>query len=508
MKLFTASQIQAWDAHTIKEQGITSFALMERASFRLFEAIAANHLKENDVVHIVCGPGNNAGDGIQLATFLLLHTSVTIHIYIHADGFKPESDAQQSWLVLNKHNSARLFCHHHDEFFSAALATKDILIDAVFGTGYRLESDAYYVQLVATMNEKNGVKIAIDIPSCLPTDFQLHPIAHPVFKAQYTYTFQVPKLSFLLPETGSYVGQFTILDIGLSNQFRETEPSNTLLITEQMVKAMLKPSTKFAHKGTHGHLLTIGGSFGKMGAAILMAKSALHTGAGLVTAYIPKTGYQVLQTALPECMVLVDENLYEISKMPQANAHDAYAVGPGMGTSAETQHALMNWLTTIKNPVVLDADALNILARQKDEMGNINFPENCIITPHPKEFDRLAGRSVNSAERIEKLKHFAQQYKVVVVLKGAHTAIATPGGQLYFNTTGTPAMATAGSGDVLTGVIGALLVRKYDSVSAALVAVHIHGLAGEIAVKNSYTLLASDIANCVGVALKKLFDNE
>lgn len=508
MKLFTASQIQAWDAHTIQSQGISSLALMERAAYRLFEAISSNHLKENCVVHIVCGTGNNAGDGIQLANYLLRHTSTTAHVYIHPNGFKPNSDAHRSWLALNQLQYSQLYIHEHNEFYAASLADDDILVDAVFGTGFRLEPDAHYAQLIVAMNEKQGVKIAIDIPSCLPADIQLHPIAHPVFNAQYTYTFQVPKLSFLLPETGVYVGQFTVLDIGLSNEFEQNEPSTTQLLTASFIKALLKPNSKFAHKGTHGHLLTIGGGFGKMGAAVLMAKSALHTGAGLVSAYIPKTGYQILQTALPECMVMVDEDLYEINTMPQANTHDAYAVGPGMGTSEKTQKALVKWLSILQKPIVLDADALNMLARQKDETGHIQFPPNCIITPHPKEFDRLAGHSVNTAERLEKLKHFAQQYQVVAVLKGAHTAIATPGGQLYFNQTGTPAMATAGSGDVLTGIIGALLARKYDSISAALVGVYVHGLAGELATQQQYTLLASNLASSVGVALKQLFTNE
>jgi NAD(P)H-hydrate epimerase len=295
------------------------------------------------------------------------------------------------------------------------------------------------------------------------------------------------------------------LEIGLHPDYLTTVTSPYHYTTNEEILATIKPRKKFAHKGSFGHVLTVGGSYGKIGAAILMSRAALRTGCGLVTAYTPKVGYTIFQTAFPECMMQTDEELYEIRNFPDTAGFDALAIGPGLGQQEYTIKNFTKWIGTIEQPCVLDADALNICSRLLVEHhDSFHFPGNCIITPHPKEFDRLAGVSKSSYERLEKQVRFAQQHKVIVVLKGAFTTIALPNGEVHFNSTGNDAMATAGSGDVLTGIIASLLAQGYAGKEAALLGVYLHGFAGDLLAKQRATLIASDLIEILPFAWKNI----
>jgi hydroxyethylthiazole kinase-like uncharacterized protein yjeF len=504
MKLFSVQQIRQWDEYTLNNLPIESFALMQLASKRLFESlIQLNLLEKREQIHIFCGPGNNGGDGYQLARLLLGSGYSSVYVYMPNTQYASDSDAGRSFhQLLNEYPSVEV--KHFDEL--PQIPANSVLIDALFGSGLNKPLKGNYANLIEGLNRAVALKIAIDVPSGMYADMQLHPITHPIFEADYTFTFQVPKLSFMLPETGGFAGRIEIVDIGLMQDYALQTNSGYYYIQKYDVQQLLRKPNKFSHKGLKGHLLTVGGSFGKMGASLLMNNAALLTGCGLVTAYIPKTGYAILQTALPECMVQVDEELYAIGNMPNANVYSACAIGPGLDTQHHTQAALIDCLKKVRNPLVLDADALNMIARYMHDGNEFAFPSNCIITPHPKEFDNLAGHSVNATERLEKLKHFAIKHQIVAILKGAHTAIALPDGVVYFNSSGTPAMATAGSGDVLTGIIGSLLAQGYTCSQAAIIGVYVHGLAGEKAASTSFTIKASFIANMIGLVLFELHE--
>ncbi|MGB0839100.1 MAG: NAD(P)H-hydrate dehydratase, partial [Chitinophagales bacterium] len=312
-----------------------------------------------------------------------------------------------------------------------------------------------------------------------------------VIQADKTISFQAPKLAFLFPENELYVGDWQIVDIGLHPDYLASVESNYHYLTNEMVEAYLQPKSKFHHKGKNGHALVIGGSYGKMGAAILTAKATLKAGAGLVTAYVPECGYQIMQIALPEAMCLTDTDENFISFIPNdLEKYATIAIGPGLGQAPQTEEMLGELIPEFTRPMVVDADALNIIA--KNDWAR-HLPKNSILTPHPKEFERLVGKSSNSFERLQRLRVMALQNGIFIVLKGAHTCIACPDGTCYFNSTGSPAMATAGSGDVLTGMIAAFLSQGYSPKQAALLGVFYHGQAGDKAAEAEGNILAGDL---------------
>ncbi len=498
MKLLTAQQIKDWDAYTINHEPVKSIDLMERAAvafskwFSSFQEECRDNSRD-EVVKIFCGVGNNGGDGLAIARLLAeqkIHVEVFIVEYskIKSVDFK----LNEKKLIDQK----KVLITYISQNSELPIITKNcIVIDALFGTGLNKPIDEVALKVVQHINANSTCTIAVDIPSGLKSEtFTIDELVeNKIIHAHQTLTFQVPKQSFLHAETFPFVGEFHILDIGLKNDFLDSVSSN-IFYTTQNYLPKLNPRNKFSHKGNFGHAICIGGSFGKIGANVLMSKACLRSGAGLVTSFIPKVGYAILQTSFPECMVMTDDELYEIRNFPDTNNFDAIAVGPGIGMNDFTLKSFSKWLPTISKPCVIDADALNISAKLLQEHhDSFHFPKNTIITPHPKEFDRLAGISKNSFERLQKQIHFAQYHKIVVVLKGAHSSIATPDGKVYFNSTGNAAMATGGSGDVLTGVITSLLSQGYETIDAAILGVFLHGLAGDIAAKNKATIIASDI---------------
>jgi len=495
MKLLSSQQIRDWDAYTIANEPISSINLMERAAIAFVSQL--KKVLPLSGAKIFCGKGNNGGDGLAIAR-LLASENITCEVFIIEYSKNCSDDFAVNEKRLKEIKSVSIK-YISENSTLPSISSDDIIIDAIFGTGLSKPLEGLVLKVVQHINQHAKNTIAVDIPTGLKADiFSVDEINESkIIHANRTFTFQVPKQCFMLAETFPFVGNFDVLDIGLKKQFLETIQSSHFYVTKDAFPE-IKQRGKFSHKGTFGHALCIGGSFGKMGATILMSKACLKTGAGRVTAFIPKVGYTILQTAVPECMALTDDELTEIRNFPATENYSAVGVGPGMGTDEFTVKGFQKWLPTVKVPCVIDADGLNICAKLLlDHHDSFHFPSNAIITPHPAEFDRLAGASKSSIERIEKQIHFAQKHKIIVVLKGAHTSIAMPNGNVYFNSTGNPAMATAGSGDVLTGIITALLAQGYSTHDAAILGVYIHGLSGDYAAKERATIIAGDIIEAI-----------
>ncbi len=509
MRLLTTQQIQEWDKFTITNEPITSLNLMERAANACTSAITQMLFasqKPFESIYIFCGKGNNGGDGLAIARLLSKECSIPITVYIleYIDSASDDFIANEKKLdTIN--NIRKVYLKQPDNFPIPEANT--LVIDALFGTGINRPLNGLSADLVRHINTFKSKIIAIDMPSGLPGEVadHVHLERLPIIKADITLTFQAPKFSFMHAESAEFVGEFKVLDIGLEKRFFSGKDFRYYFTDAETVNQFIKPRGKFGHKGIFGHLLTIGGSYGKMGASVLMNKAALRTGCGLVTAFVPKVGYTILQQSIPECMVLTGDEMTEIRHFPnELSGYNAICVGPGLGLHEKTIQALYRWLPTIQLPCVIDADALNICSRLiLEHHETFAFPANCIITPHPKEFDRLAGISVNSYERLEKQIHFAVKYKIVVVLKGAHTSLAMPNGTVYFNSTGNVAMATAGSGDALTGILGSLLAQGFNKEEAALFGVYLHGLAGDETRQNQATMLASDLIENLPIVLNQ-----
>ncbi|MES2779806.1 MAG: NAD(P)H-hydrate dehydratase [Bacteroidota bacterium] len=505
MKLLTAQQIKDWDAYTIMHEPVTSLDLMERAASRCaneIELFLQLHQTLSSVV-VCCGPGNNGGDGLVIAR-LLFQKGIQVSVILLNKGAKTTADFDANRERLPEGLSAIEVVSQQE----IPVFTKEhLVVDALFGSGLNRVTEGVTATLIDLINESEAYVVAVDIPSGLPAEVNdVEEISNrSIIEADCTLTFQVPRKSFMHAECYDFTGDVKVLDIELHNGFLSTFHVHDFYITEQVVRSILKPRSVFSHKGTFGHVLIAAGSYGKIGAAILASKAALRTGCGLVSAFIPKVGYTIMQTALPEVMVFTDDEIVELRNFPQTDLFSSVGVGPGIGTNEYTQKGLMAFLKQIHQPVVLDADALNILATVLPKQKDFIFPKQCIITPHPKEFDRLAGHCNNSFERLHKQRAFAQRHQITVVLKGAHTSIATPDGRTYFNSSGNPALATAGSGDVLTGIITSLLAQQYSPEEAAVTGVYLHGLCANMWVEEgNHTMIASDIIEMIPQALQAI----
>ncbi len=487
MKILNATQIKELDKFTIENEPIESVKLMERAATAFVRWFTEKFRKEQRVV-IFCGSGDNGGDGLAIAR-MLLQKMFEVAIY-HV----PSKITSPNYQI----NEERLT---HLGFVNTIGTTKEIptlpddciIIDALFGSGINKPITGICAEVIAAINKSEATVVSVDMPSGLYMDKQNE--TDIIVKAQYTVSFQIPKLAFMLPQHEEYVGDWYILHIGLSRECIENFETNYYYSDENHIKTLVRSRNKFSHKGNYGKALIIAGSYGMMGAAVLSSKACLRTGAGLVKAYVPEAGFFVLQNDLPELIVLLDENAEIITDIPELTEFTAIGIGPGIGEKPETIKAFEKLLTKTKIPLVLDASALNILAANKTLLTKI--PANSIITPHVKEFEKLVGKSENEYDRLEKAKAFSKLYNIYVVLKGAHSAVINPDGIIYFNSTGNPGMAKAGSGDVLTGILTALLAQGYQSKEAALLGVFLHGYAGDAAARklSQHSLLASDIVD-------------
>jgi NAD(P)H-hydrate epimerase len=378
------------------------------------------------------------------------------------------------------------------------------VIDAIFGSGLTRPAEGLAEQVINKINQTESVVISVDIPSGLFGEDNSLNNTESIICADYTLSFQFPKLCFMFPENSRFTGEWHILTIGLSsNAIRNTSTPYSFLENDYAC-SLLKKRETFDHKGKYGHGLLIAGSYGKLGASVLGARAALRTGIGLITCHVPGCGYQVIQTSVPEAMVRVDKNETHTSDIETTDTFDAVGIGPGIGTDPVTQNAFHGFLNNNQKPIVIDADGINILGLNKHWLSELHG--ETILTPHIREFERITESADNSYKRLEKQAEFASRYKCVVVLKGAHTSIATPQGNVYFNSTGNPGMATAGSGDALTGMILSLLSQGYSPENASVIGVYLHGLAGDIAAaKSGYeSIIASDIIDNIGNAFLRM----
>jgi NAD(P)H-hydrate epimerase len=497
MKILSAAQIREWDQYTIRHEPIASIDLMERAAGKCVDWLQENNLLHKPIT-IFCGKGNNGGDGLAIARMLVQQNINLLNIYILESGSEGSEDFQTNLERL--HYPIR-FIQSEKNFPS--FRNNEIIIDALFGSGLNRPLDGVTAKLVEHMNQSGCEIISIDLPSGLPADQAASTAA--VVKADHILSFQSSKFSFLLPANAAFVGKVHILDIGLHSKYYDSVQTNYELIDQELISAIYRPRNRFAHKGDFGHALIVAGSYGKTGAAVLCAKACLRSGAGLTTVHSPRAGYAILQSAVPEAMVSSDPNSYIITKIEEDIAKfNCIGLGPGIGTASETKEFLKQFFTNYKKPVVLDADALNIMAAEKDLLNKI--PAGSILTPHPKEFARLFGETKDDLQRMELAQQKAKELNMVIVLKGHHTLIATPGGKAYFNNTGNAGMAKGGSGDVLTGIVTALLGQYNDTVEAALLGVYLHGLAGDVAAEkfSEESMTAGDIVDSLGEAFNKI----
>jgi ADP-dependent NAD(P)H-hydrate dehydratase / NAD(P)H-hydrate epimerase len=493
IKLFTSEQIKAWDAFTIRESGITSFDLMQRAC-RAFVTWFLERYDTSHKVCIVCGTGNNGGDGLGIA--LLLHEwNYPLEVFV-VRGTNTTTDFERSLTLLSAKLEVKEIANVDELPTDCA-----IVVDALFGTGLSRDLTGLQGDVVKRLNELQGIKIAVDVPSGLRLD---SPSTGEIFKADYIVTFQVPKLSFLLPQNSLYVGTWHTVDIGLSKTFLREEPTRYFLVTHKSAKRLIKPRSRFSHKGDFGHALLIAGSKGKMGAAVLAARAALRAGVGLLTVHVPTHANTIMQATVPEAMTTQDQAIDFFSGREIEAFYTTIGIGPGLGQAAETLAGFEQVLDQFTMPIVLDADALNLLAARPALMNKI--PAGSILTPHPGEFKRLVGDWQNDFEKLDKLTTLAQKLKSVIILKGAYSAIALADGTIYFNSTGNAGMATGGSGDVLTGVLTSLVAQGYSTPDAAFLGVYVHGLSGDLALREvgETGLIASDLVNYLPAAFKKL----
>lgn len=489
VNILTAQQIKAWDEYTIQHEPVSSIDLMERAATECVKWIATQKWK-NKSFKLFCGKGNNGGDGLAIAR-ILFEKGYAVSVYILEFGKAGTNDFQTNLQRLHDLSITDIHFIQSKENFPL-ITTDDILIDALFGSGLNKPPENLSAELIDHINHSKALVVAIDLPSGLFTDRSSK--KNKVVEAVHTITFQCYKFGLLVQENASFIGNVHVLDIGLPPEFLQTEKFTSHFIGGSFVRQLFKPRNSFAHKGAFGHALLIAGSYGKMGAAVLAAKACLHSGVGLLTCYLPECGYAIMQTAVPEAMVVTDEHENLIAQLPgEIEQYSVIGIGPGIGTADETQKIISFLIRRYQQPLVIDADGLNCLSKQKELLQQL--PPNSILTPHPKEFDRLFGSHENYFDRIATAQNKAKALNSVIVLKSHHTLMAMPSGQLFFNSTGNAGMAKGGSGDVLTGIITALVAQHYTTEHAAIMGVYLHGLAGDFAANalSKEAMTASDI---------------
>ena len=502
-KIFTVEQIRKADQFTIDKEPISSIDLMERAANKCASWMKKK-AKPDQSFAIFAGPGNNGGDGLVIAR-LMANAGFKVQVFIVNLKDKFSADFKTNRKRLEGIANLEVTEWKEEPKEKPEFSEEVIIVDALFGSGLNKALKGFPAKVVGVLNDMDHIKIAIDIPSGLFADKAIEEKNAAIFQADYTLSFQFPKLAFLMPENEFFVGEWHMLDIGLSERYIAETETPYYFVTHQFAKTLYKPRAQFSHKGSFGHLLMIAGDHTKMGAAVLSSKAALKTGAGLVTLHHPKNAGGAVVSAVPEAMSSPDESEEAFSKIPNLSHFSNMAIGPGLGARKTTAKALKILIQEVRTPIVFDADALNILSENKTWLAYL--PPQSVLTPHLKEFERLAGKTSNSFERMQKAIAFAKKYQVYLVIKGAHSMIVTPTSKVYFNSTGNPGMATGGSGDVLTGIIGSLIAQNYSSLEACLLGVYLHGFAGDLAAKNLgfESLISGDIIDHIGEAFKNLY---
>jgi NAD(P)H-hydrate epimerase len=504
MKIFTSAQIKELDKFTIENEPISSLSLMERAAQTMTRSITELWGTATPVV-VFAGPGNNGGDALAIARLLADRGyQVTVYLFNISGHLSPDCAANKRQLEENKH--IEQFFEVTQEFDPPVLDEQTLVIDGLFGSGLNKPLAGGFASLVKYINASPSKIVSIDTPSGLMAEDNTYNIKANIIRAYLTLTLQQPKLSFLFAENQQFIGQLRILDIRLSQEGIQKMDASYTIIEENDIRNSLLPRSSYAHKGQMGNALLIAGSYCMAGAAVLAAKACLRSGVGKLTVSSPKRNIPVLQQAVPEAVIKTGTEETIFAESIDTEEYNALGIGPGLGQSEQTAIALIAQLRRTQCPMIADADAINILANHRAWIQQL--PKGIILTPHPKEFDRLEGHSADSYERLTKACNLAERLQGIVILKGHYTAICMADGHVMFNPTGNAGMATAGSGDVLTGIITGLLARGYQPKEACMVGVYLHGLAGDLAAAElgEESLLASDIIQYLPRAFKRLKD--
>ena len=501
MKIFTSAQIHELDKYTIEHEPIKSIDLMERAAKALTQVITDVWNSSTPII-VFAGPGNNGGDALAVARMLIdRNYEVTVYLF-NISGHLSEDCTINKQRLLTKR--AKAFVEVTQEFEPPQLEAGMLVVDGLFGSGLNKPLAGGFASLVKYINASPSKTVSIDVPSGLMTEDNTYNVRANIIRADMTLTLQHQKLSFLFAENQQFIGQLKVLDIRLSKEGIEKIDANYTLLEENDVRPRIMKRDPFAHKGKMGNALIIAGSYGMGGASVLATKACLRSGAGKVTVHTPKRNNVIMQISVPEAIIQFDREETTFSEAVDTEDFNAVGIGPGLGTSEQTAIAIIAQLRRTQCPLVADADAINILANHRAWLQQL--PKGIILTPHPKEFDRLEGHSADSFERLMKVRDLAQRIQGYVLLKGHNTSLCLPDGHIMFNPTGNAGMATAGSGDVLTGIITGLLARGYKQEDACVVGMYLHGMAGDFAARElgQESVIASDLIQYLPYAFKRL----
>ena len=505
MKIFTATQIRELDRFTIEHEPIKSVDLMERAARALTWTISETWSNEVPFV-VFAGPGNNGGDALAVAR-MLAEKGYKLSVYLFNISNKLSEDCAINRQRIVDGNRIKSFTEVKDEFDPPRLEKGTVIIDGLFGSGLNKPLAGGFASLVRYINKSQAEVVSIDMPSGLMAEDNTYNIGTNIIQADLTLTLQHKKLAFLFAENQQFIGKLKVLDIRLSKEGEEILWTRYSIAEENDIRKLLLKRNEFAHKGEMGHALLLAGCHGMAGAAILAARACLRAGSGKVTVRTARRNNDIMQISVPEAIVSTDKEDHHISEALPMEDYDAVGIGPGIGTNEHTAIAIITQIRRSQVPIVLDADALNILASHRAWLQQL--PPGVIMTPHPKEMERMAGnRFSNSYERLCKAQDMAEQLKAYILLKGKYTALCTPDGNIIFNSTGNAGMATAGCGDVLTGIITGLLARGYQKGDACLLGMYLHGRAGDLAARDlgEESLMASDIIAFLPKAFNRLND--
>ncbi len=497
-KIFKTSELRELDEYTIENEPITSLNLMERAASLLTQKLLI-FFSRGHIFNILAGSGNNAGDGYVVAR-LLNEKGLITKVFDLCPGKRLSPDCAVNRERFVRNGGVCIEVEKAEDFLPDE---NSVIIDAIFGAGLNRPVTGFFGDVIRKVNELPNTVVAIDIPSGLLGEDNRENDGV-IVEADYTFTFQFPKLAFMFPENGKYVGEVEVLDIHLHPGILRVRDSSYYFLTEEAVASRLLMPEKFSHKGTLGNTLLIAGTPAMPGAAVLAARGAIRSGTGLLTVHVPSSVKEMIHFAVPEALVEMDSSDYCFSGVNDLSRVQAVGIGPGLGTSDVTRYGMRRLLKAWRGKMVIDADALNLLAADAELLSLV--PRGAVLTPHPKEFERLAGKSENDFDRLNKLSTFAGLHQLYVVLKGARTVIASPDGNCYFNMTGNPGMAKGGAGDVLTGIIAALLASGHEPLDAAVIGVYAHGKAGDLAAAEfgMRGVRAGDIADKLGLVWKTL----
>lgn len=501
MKIFSTASIKHLDAYTIEHEPISSIDLMERAACALTEAIS-ERWDVSTPFTIFAGPGNNGGDALAVARLLAnLGYKPEVYLFNTKGILSPD-------CTINKDRLAGIqnvdFHEVTTQFIPPALTAEHVVLDGLFGSGLNKALSGGFAAVVKYINASPATVVAIDIPSGLMGEDNSYNVLSNIIRADVTLSLQFPKLAFLFAENESFVGEWQLLDIGLSEEGMDAVDTDYCLLEKNELLSWIKGRGKFSHKGNFGHALLIAGSQGMAGASVLAARACLRSGVGLLTVHVPFCNNLIVQSSVPEAMTELDVSDTCFASPADTDDYQAVGIGPGLGQAAETEAAFLEQIDICQTPMVVDADGLNLLGEKRSYIARL--PKGSILTPHPKELERLVGKCQNSYERLQKGCELAKSAGVYILLKGAYSVIITPEGRCLFNTTGNSGMATGGSGDALTGVVLALLAQGYNAERAACLGAYVHGLAGDIACEKNgkIAMVAGDIIANLPLAWKML----